>query len=78
MPRRPPQPMLKAVLDALEARGGLEDYEARPFYQRNDYLAWIARAKRAETRARRLAQMLDELEEGGVYMKMPHAPSRKS
>ena len=55
----------------------LEDYEARPFYQRNDYLAWIARAKRAETRARRLAQMLDELEEGGVYMRMAHAPSRK-
>ena len=78
MPRRPPQPMPKAVLDALAARGVLADYEARPFYQRNDYLAWIARAKRTETRERRLAQMLDELEEGGVYMRMPHAPSRKS
>ena len=78
MPRRPPQPMPKAVLDALDARGVLADYEARPFYQRNDYLAWIARAKRTETRERRLAQMLDELEEGGVYMRMPHAPSRKS
>ena len=77
MPRRPPQPMPKAVLDALEAHGLLADYEARPFYQRNDYLAWIARAKRAETRERRLAQMLDELEQGGVYMKMAHAPSRK-
>ena len=54
------------------------DYEARPFYQRNDYLAWIARAKREETRERRLAQMLDELEQGGVYMKMAHVPSRKS
>ena len=78
MPRRRPQAMPKGVLDALEARGVLADYEARPFYQRNDYLAWIARAKRPETRERRLAQMLDELEEGGVYMKMPHAPSRKS
>ena len=78
MPRRPPQPMPKAVLDAFETRGVLKDYEARPFYQRNDYLAWIARAKRAETRERRLAQMLDELEEGGVYMKMAHAPSRRS
>ena len=55
----------------------IADYEARPFYQRNDYLAWIARAKREETRERRLAQMLDELEQGGVYMKMAHAPSRK-
>ena len=78
MPRRPPQPMPKAVLDALEARGVIADYEARPFYQRNDYLAWIARAKRPVTRERRLAQMLDELEEGGVYMRMPHAPSSKS
>ena len=77
MARRPVQPMPKAVLDALEARGVREDYEARPFYQRNDYLAWIARAKREETRERRLAQMLDELEQGGVYMRMAHAPSRK-
>ena len=77
MPRRPPQSMPPAVRDALKARGLLADYEARPFYQRNDYLAWIARPKRAETRERRLAQMLDELEQGGVYMKTPHAPSRK-
>ena len=78
MPRRPPQPMPPAVLDALKARGLLADYEARPFYQRNDYLAWIARAQRPETREHRLAQMLDELEQGGVYMKMAHAPSRKN
>ena len=77
MARRPVQPMPKAVLDALEARGVRADYEARPFYQRNDYLAWIARAKRPETRERRIAQMLDELERGGVYMKMAHAPSRR-
>ncbi|MYA20194.1 MAG: YdeI/OmpD-associated family protein [Chloroflexi bacterium] len=77
MARRPVQPMPKAVLDALEARGVRADYEARPFYQRNDYLAWIARGQRAETRERRLAQMLDELERGGVYMKMAHNPSRK-
>ena len=77
MARRPVQPMPKALLDALEAHGVRADYEARPFYQRNDYLAWIARAKREETRERRIAQMLDELERGGVYMKMAHAPSRK-
>ena len=45
-------------------------YEARPAYQRNDYLGWIAQARREETRAKRLAQMLDELERGGVYMNM--------
>ncbi|MYE32116.1 MAG: YdeI/OmpD-associated family protein [Chloroflexi bacterium] len=63
---------------ALEERGVRADYDARPWYQRNDYLAWMRRAKRAETRARRLAQMLDELEQGGVYMRMTHAPSRKA
>ncbi len=30
----------------------------------------ISRAKRVETRQKRLAQMLDELEHGDVYMKM--------
>ena len=45
-------------------------YRARPPYQRNDYLGWIDRAKRPETKARRLQQMLDELEQGDVYMKM--------
>ena len=75
---RPPLPMPHGVIEALEARGVSADYEARPFYQRNDYLAWIAGAKRPETRSRRLAQMLDELEQGGVYMRMAHAPSRKT
>jgi hypothetical protein len=33
-------------------------------------LGWIASAKREETKAKRIAQMLDELARGGVYMKM--------
>lgn len=45
-------------------------YQARPAYQQNDYLGWIARAMRPETQAQRLAQMLDELEQGRVYMPM--------
>ena len=45
-------------------------YDARPPYQRNDYLAWIARAKRPETREKRVVQMLDELAGGTHYMKM--------
>jgi uncharacterized protein YdeI (YjbR/CyaY-like superfamily) len=61
----------------LAAAGLVDAYAARPFYQRNDYLAWIARAKRDETRQSRLAQMLDELARGGIYMKMDHPPSRK-
>ncbi len=54
----------------LEKRGLTAAYEARPAYQRNDYLGWIAQAKREETRDKRLAQMLDELERGGIYMNM--------
>lgn len=61
----------------LEERGVMELYQERPIYQRNDYLAWIGRAARLETRRKRTEQMLDELEHGGVYMKMDHPPSRR-
>jgi uncharacterized protein YdeI (YjbR/CyaY-like superfamily) len=63
---------------ALEERGLMEDYRQRPAYQQNDYVGWITRAKREATRQKRLLQMLDELEMGGVYMNMAHPPSRKS
>jgi uncharacterized protein YdeI (YjbR/CyaY-like superfamily) len=59
---------------ALEARGLIEAYNARPPYQRNDYIGWITRAKRPETQEKRLNQMLDELEKGDVYMKMAWKP----
>jgi uncharacterized protein YdeI (YjbR/CyaY-like superfamily) len=62
--------MPEPVLAALRERGLIEAYQERPGYQRNDYLGWIARAKRDETRARRLSQMLDELERGDTYMNM--------
>lgn len=65
------------VLEELIEAGLKEAYDERPFYQRNDYLSWIGRAKRPETREKRIAQMLEELELGGLYMGMEHAPSRK-
>jgi uncharacterized protein YdeI (YjbR/CyaY-like superfamily) len=65
------------VLERLEAGGLLDEYRERPFYQRNDYLAWIGRAKQPETREKRIVQMLDELAVGGIYMGMRHAPSRR-
>jgi uncharacterized protein YdeI (YjbR/CyaY-like superfamily) len=52
-------------------------YRDRPPYQQNDYVGWITRAKGDETRRKRLDQMLDELEHGGVYMNMAHKPSEK-
>ena len=78
MPSRPANPMPDDVEEELLDCGLMAAYEARPFYQRNDYLGWIGRAKRSETRQRRIAQMLDELERGGVYMKMEHPPSRRN
>lgn len=68
--KRAQNPMSEDVLAALEKRRLMAAYEARPPYQRNDYLGWIETAKRPETRQKRLEQMLDELERGGVYMRM--------
>ena len=70
--------MPEYVRAALEAHGLKDRYDQRPWYQRNDYLGWIGRAKRDETRAKRLSQMLDELEAGDVYMKMAWRARRKS
>jgi uncharacterized protein YdeI (YjbR/CyaY-like superfamily) len=67
---RPINPMPAFVREALEAKGLVAAYEARPPYQRNDYLGWIARAKLPATQQKRLAQMLNELQRGDVYMKM--------
>jgi uncharacterized protein YdeI (YjbR/CyaY-like superfamily) len=74
---RPHQPMPGDVEAELAERGLLDAYLARPFSQRNDYLAWIGRVRRPETRTKRIGQMLDELDQGGVSMGMDHPPSRK-
>jgi len=76
MPPRPRYPMPEYMREALEARGLMKAYNARPPYQRNDYIGWITRAKRPETQEKRLNQMLDELEKGDVYMKMEWKPKR--
>lgn len=68
-------PMPAFVKAALVERNLTAAYEARPPFQRNDYLSWIVRARKDETRRKRLAQMLDELEDGDVYMKMRWNPS---
>lgn len=72
--KRPVQPMPDA-LDAILISQGLRDaYDARPAYQRNDWLAWIARAKKPETREKRIASMLGELAQGHGYMGMAWNP----
>lgn len=69
-PLRKREDMPEFVRAALDERGLREAYDARPAYQRNDYLLWINKAKLEETKQKRLAQMLEELEGGGVYMRM--------
>lgn len=63
-------PMPDDIRIALTEKALTAAYEARPDYQKNDYLGWVARAKRSDTRQKRLDQMLDELRRGGLYMKM--------
>ena len=64
------------VRDALHKRELMDAYRSRPPYQQNDYIGWITRAKRPETKEKRLAQMLDELEGGDKYMKMAYRPKQ--
>jgi uncharacterized protein YdeI (YjbR/CyaY-like superfamily) len=73
---RPIHPMPDFVREALIERGLMEAYRSRPPYQQNDYIGWINRAKRIETKLKRLDQMLDELELGDLYMKMDYRPRR--
>lgn len=69
-PMRKREDMPDFVRQALEERGLMDAYAARPNYQRNDYLLWINKAKLEATKEKRLKQMLEELEGGGVYMRM--------
>ncbi len=61
------------VEQALLDHGVMELYRQRPPYQQNDYIGWITRAVKEETRMKRLNQMLDELKDGGLYMKMKYS-----
>jgi uncharacterized protein YdeI (YjbR/CyaY-like superfamily) len=75
--KRPQHSMPGFVKEALIGKGLMEAYKKRPAYQQNDYLGWIHEAKLRETKMKRLYQMLDELERGGVYMNMDHPASAK-
>ena len=71
---RPINPMPDDVAEALDARGLHAAFDARPAYQRNDWMGWITRAKKAGTRARRIEEMLAELAAGHGYMGMAWHP----
>ena len=71
-PRRQRYQMPAHIRQALSEHRLTEAYNNRPPYQQNDYIGWITRAKREETRQKRLAQMLDELCGGDRYMNMAY------
>jgi len=71
------QLMPAAVRQALANAGLSAAYRTRPAYQQNDYLSWITRAKRPETKQKRLAVMLDDLRRGDRYMGMRYTAGKK-
>lgn len=73
---RPRYPMPDYIRQPLEKHQLMDQYKNRPPYQQNDYIGWITRAKKEETREKRLQQMLYELKDGGLYMKMKYNPQR--
>lgn len=73
---RPRYPMPDDVAQALNCEGLKPQYEARPPYQRNDYIGWITGAKRPETREKRLNQMISELRSGDSYMGMAYSAKK--
>lgn len=75
---RPHYPLPSFVKDALLSHGLMDAYQRRPAYQQNDYIGWITRAKQEETRAKRLRQMLEELEAGDRYMRMAYTPKQQT
>jgi hypothetical protein len=70
--KRERYPMSDFIRDALAKNKLTAAYDARPPYQRNDYIGWITRAKLPATQQKRLDQMLDELERDDAYMKMAY------
>jgi uncharacterized protein YdeI (YjbR/CyaY-like superfamily) len=75
--KRERYPMPDFIREVLSARGLTVAYDARPPYQRNDYIGWITRAKLPTTQQKRLEQMLEELAKGDVYMKMAYRGKRQ-
>ncbi len=73
---RPRYPMPDDVMTELQTEGLTQAYDARPPYQRNDYIGWITRARRPETRRKRINQMLDELRSGDAYMGMAYSSKK--
>lgn len=73
-PHTAPQPMPGNVKAALAKRSLMDAFRARPDYQQNDYLKWIALAAGPAAKDKRLQQMLDELAAGNLFKGEPWTP----
>lgn len=80
MPPRPRYPMPNYIRNALNERGLMDAHRARPPYQQINCIGslCVTRAKQKATKQKRLDQMLGELENRGVYMKMNWNPKNSS
>ena len=65
------------VRTALEKRNLMDAYMARPAYQKDEYLKWIAVAAGPLAKQKRHDQMLDELAKGSVFKGEPRTPPEK-
>jgi Bacteriocin-protection, YdeI or OmpD-Associated len=66
------------VRSALAKADLTDAFRARPDYQQNGYLKWIAGAAGPTAKQQRLDQMVDELKKGGLYQGEPWTPPAKS
>jgi len=70
--KRKINPMPQDIEKRLIKENLMDAYRSRPPYQQNDYLGWILKAKRPETREERISQMIEELRSGDKYMGMSY------
>ena len=76
-PNKATQPMPGQVKGALAKRNVLDTFFARPQYQQDDYLKWIALAAGPQQKQQRMDQMLEELEKGGTFKGEAWTPPAK-
>ena len=76
-PNNASQPMPGNVTGALAKKNLMDAFRARPDYQQNDYLKWIATAAGPAAKQQRLDQMLDELQKGGLFKGEAWTPPTK-
>jgi uncharacterized protein YdeI (YjbR/CyaY-like superfamily) len=65
------------VRGALAKKQLTDTFRARPDYQQNGYLKWIATAAGPAARQQRIDQMVAELENGGLFQGEPWTPPAK-